>query len=203
MKFHEDSYTWMTDDIRAKLALLTGRHARKKRTSVIKLAFAMAQQKPLKKLFSDEDVCSEMIWYTKWKTDPLIAEAFSACYERSLAWIDEETAYIEDHYRQKRRRSLAQYSAMAPAALAAVMGNAGEKGDARIKAADTLIRHADPEVAGQVKASGGLSVGVEVGDIDAAIERELQRLVVGAADNAVEEIAKDGVVGGDVPAAAD
>ncbi len=180
MDIHEDSYTWMTDDIRLKLAALKGRHARKKRTSVIKLAFATAQQRPLKKIFSDEDVCSEMIWYTKWKTDPLIAAAFEACCERSLAWIDEETAAIEDHYRQARRRSLAQYSAMAPAALAAVMGSATEKGEARIKAADTLIRHADPAVAGQVKATGGLSIGVEVTDIDAAIERELQRLVADA-----------------------
>ncbi len=203
MKIHEDSYTWMTDDIRAKLALLTGRHARKKRTSVIRLAFAMAQQRPLKPLFSEEMICSEMIWYTKWKADPLIAEAFEACYERALAWIDEETAFIEDHYRQKRRRALAQYSAMAPAALASVMSSTTQKGDARIKAADMLIRHADPEVAGQVKTHGGLSVGVEVGDIDAAIERELQRLVVGAADSAVEEIAPGGVVGGDVSTAAD
>jgi len=184
---HEDGNTWMTDEIRQLLTAIRPPHVGKKRTTVIRLAFARAQQKPLKQLFQEPDVCSGNIWYGKWRFLPDVQAAFDACYTRALEWIDEETATIEEHYRQQRRRALAQYSALAPAALAAVMGNSGERGEARIKAADTLIRHADPEVAGRVRGGGGLDVDVRVEDLDAAIEREIERLAAAEAGDGQAE----------------
>lgn len=184
IKLHPESYEWMTDEIRELLRGLTGRHAVKKRTSVIRLASAKAQQRSLKPLFKDPAICSETIWYSKWCHDPLIAAAFDACYNRSLNWIDEETAAVEEHYRQLRRQRLASYSSQAPAALAHVMADQGQKGSDRISAASALIKFADPEVAGRVRTPGGFDVNVELPDLDKAIERELLRL--GAVDADVD-----------------
>jgi len=179
LKLHSDAYGWMTDEIRELLRAIQPPWVGKKRTSVIRLAFAAAQNKPLKRVFDDPDVCSRNVWYTKWSRQPDVRAAFDACVARVREWIDEETAAIEEHYRQERRRALAQYSAAAPAALATVMTDRGERGEARIKAAETLIRFADPDVAGKVRTGGGLNVDVEVADLDAAIERELRRLADG------------------------
>jgi len=135
----------MTDDIRILLARIVGRHAAKKRSTVIKLAFAKANQQPLAPIFSQEDVCTERVWYQKWQHDPLLAEAFEACYQRAMEWADEETAALEAHYRRDRRKSVARYAAQAPAALAAVMASEGQRGNDRIRAAIELIGLAEPD----------------------------------------------------------
>ena len=170
---------WMTDEIRGLLGALRGRHAPKKRATVVKLAFARAQQVPLAGVFRDPEVCSESIWYEKWQYDPLIKAAYRACYERALEWGDEETAALEAHYSRERRRSVAEYAAAAPAALAAVMSDGEQKGADRISAADTLMRWAEPETAERI-GQAGASVRV-----DASFERALER-VYGGRDGATE-----------------
>ncbi len=185
----EEAYQWMTDEIREALDKIRGPHARKKRSTVLKIGFARAQQKPVKPLFRDIDVCCEKIWHLKWKRDEKIQQALDIVIGRVLQWTDEETAAIEEHFRQQRRRTLAEYAAIAPAALAAVMGSDTQRGDYRIKAADTLIRFADPDVAGQLRSAGGLDVNVDVGDIDALIEKEFERLGI-AIKHAEEEQAE-------------
>lgn len=140
---------WLTDKIRSLLRAICGTHAAKKRVSVIKIAFAMANEQPLASVFKQEDVCSETIWYQKWRHQKTVRAAFEACYERALEWADEETARLEAYYRQKRQRSIAEHAAEAPAQLADVM-KTDDAGGNRIRAADTLMRWAEPETAGKL-----------------------------------------------------
>ena len=149
IKLPEEVNEWLTDDLRELLRRIRGRWARKKRATVIKLAFARANEQPLSEVFSEEDVCSETIWYQKWRHQELIAEAYEACYQRALEWMDDETARIEAYYRRQRRQSVARHAADAPAELASVMKE-DEAGGNRIKAADTLMRWAEPETASKL-----------------------------------------------------
>jgi hypothetical protein len=97
-------------------------------------------------------VCNERVWYQKWRYDPAIVAAFDACYARALEFADAETATLEEHYRRRRRRSLAKIAAQAPAALAEVMDGKDQRGSDRISAADTLMRWAEPDTAMKVGA---------------------------------------------------
>jgi len=146
----EEGHTWMTPEIRGLLSAIRGRHSGKKRTTVIKLAFARANQQPMKEVFDQPDVCAENIWYMKWRFDETIAAAYEACCARALEWRDEQTALIEQYYRQERLQEIARYAAQAPKALARVMTDPEVSGGHRISAADRLIQLADPEAARQV-----------------------------------------------------
>lgn len=140
----------MTDTIRDLLGAIRGRHAAKKRATVVRLAFARANQQPMRAVFGREDTCAENIWYMKWRFDPGVAAAYAACCKRALEWRDEETARIEQYYRQERLRLIAEYAAQAPRALAHVMSDPEMAGGHRISAADRLIQLADPEAAQRV-----------------------------------------------------
>ncbi len=142
---------WMTDEIIRLLGAIPEPHAPKKRVTVIRLAFARANQQPLKDVFNQKDTCAEVIWYTKWRFMPDIQAAFEACYKRALQFADEQTVQIEDHYRRERKQSLAVCSAKAPEILLAVGQDANQRGMDRIKAANDLMSWADPDVAEQVK----------------------------------------------------
>lgn len=146
----EEGHTWMTEEILDLLKVIRGRHSGKKRTTIIKLAFARANQQPMKDVFDQPDVCAENIWYMKWRFDPAIKAAYEACCARALEWRDEQTALIEQHYRQVRLQQIARYAAQAPKALADVMTDKEVGGGHRISAADRLIQLADPEAARQV-----------------------------------------------------
>jgi hypothetical protein len=144
-----ESYDWLNDDVAQKLRAIPAPHQGKKRISVIKLAFARANETPWRTIFEQADTCSEVIWYTKWQYDPDIAAAYQACFRRVLDWTDKETSRLQAYYTQQRRRSIAEWSAVAPGALAAVMTDGEQKGSDRISAANALITWADPEAAGK------------------------------------------------------
>jgi len=74
--------TWLTADIRHKLAAIRPPHVPKKRVTVIKLAYARANEEPVKAVFNQPDTCHETIWYTKWQHIAEVKAAFDACYER-------------------------------------------------------------------------------------------------------------------------
>jgi hypothetical protein len=173
----------MTDELRARLAAIRGGQVAKKRISVIKLACAMANRQPRRAVFAQQDTCAERTWYLQWQHQPEVKAAFEACCQRALQWADEETAALEAHYRRLRRRSTAQYAAQAPAALAAVMADPGQRGADRISAANALVTWADPVAARQAQphpppAGGGeqvVYVGVteaELAAIEAALREE-------------------------------
>ncbi len=179
----EECNEWLTDELKTLLRRIRGRWARKKRTTVIKLAFARANEQPLSEVFGQEDVCSETIWYQKWRHQELIAEAYEACYQRALEWMDDETARIEAYYRRQRRQSVARHAADAPQELADVMQN-DEAGGNRIKAADTLMRWAEPETASKLQPtpeSGGDRVVNQF--LSGLSNEQLEQLLVGDSED--------------------
>lgn len=147
-----DGQAWLTPEVRALFRAIPGPHHEKKVVTVIRVAFAMANQEPIKAVLSQEDTCAETIWYQKWRHDPAIAAALDATYQRARDYADEETIRQEEFHRRERRRSVARYAAQAPAALAAVMAGADQKGSNRINAAVTLVRLADGQDAQPVAA---------------------------------------------------
>ena len=169
----DEALTWLTDEIIQKLQAIQDPHAKKKRTTVIKLAFAKANQQVFDEVFNQPDTCSRIIWYTKWRSDPDISAAFDVCYRRALEWADEETIELETFYRRRRRQSSAKHAADAPDAIASVMNNQSQDGNARIKAATTLISLADPAPV-QPQTAGFINLGnifgnVQNNDLDAII----------------------------------
>lgn len=151
IKLPDDAYTWLTDDIRQKLADITAPHVHKKRTTVVKLAYARANEQPVTDVFNQPDTCNETTWYTKWQNIDEVKSAFDACYKRLLDWADEQTAAIQAHYRRQRLQAIAQYAAVAPEALAQVMQGLQYKGSEKISAANALLTWADPEAAGKAQ----------------------------------------------------
>jgi hypothetical protein len=176
-----ESYGWLNDDVVQKLRAIPGPHQGKKRISIIKLAFARANEIPLSTVFEQADTCSEVIWYVKWKHDPDIAAAFEACYDRCLDWTDQQTARLEEHFSQQRRRSIAEWAAQAPRALAAVMTGPEQKGGDRISAANALITWADPKAAGQAAPAappaGADQTILNLGLVNQLTENELDALI--------------------------
>lgn len=142
---------WLTPGIETLLQAIPGPHEAKKRQTVIRLAFALANQVPAEQVFALRETCDRRIWYMKWQHDPAIKAAFEACYARALDWADRETALLEEHYRRIRRQSVAKWGARAPDALAAVMLSEVQRGGDRISAANALMGWADPKAAEQVR----------------------------------------------------
>lgn len=140
----------LTPELLRLLSNIPEPHAAKKRTTVRRLAFALANGDDVKTVFDHEDTCAEAIWYGKWKHDPDIAKAFEAYKARVLQWRDEETARIETHYRLVRLQKIAEHAADAPDALHEVMTGKEQRGSDRISAATRLISLADPETAERV-----------------------------------------------------
>lgn len=171
---------WLTEEIQEKLRAIQNPHAAKKRTTIIRLAFAQAMQVPIREIFSQKDVCNEATWYTKWQYEPEIRGAYDACCRRALDWVDEELAAQEEHFRRARRHAIAKWSAEAPQALAAVMLGQEQKGADRISAANSLITWADPEAAGKAQPPPPPDGGVEIQNVGllAGIENdELTKLI--------------------------
>lgn len=197
IEFPEESNPWLTDEIATLLKAIRGQHVAKKRTTVVKLAFARANQTPLTEVFDLEDTCSETIWYTKWQYVESIKAAYEACYARALDFADQETITIEAYYRRLRRRSVAQLAAEAPEALAAVMNSEVQRGSDRISAANALMGWADPDAAEKVRPASPASsfeqqintVGMNVGDLS---DEELDRAIA-------RELEAGGAAGGETP----
>lgn len=152
---------WKNDDVRKALDAIQGPCEGKKRTTVILVAFAMANESPFNSVFKRKDTCSRAIWYGQvrrngrhklgWREIPEVAAAVDICKRRALDWRDEQTARIEAYYRSIRLRSVAELAAQAPEALATVMKDSEQRGSDRIKAANDLLSWADPEAAGKVR----------------------------------------------------
>lgn len=165
-----DGQAWLTPEVRALLRAIPGPHHEKKVVTVIRIGFAMANQEPIKAIFSQPETCAENIWYQKWRHDPAVAAALAATYQRARDYADDETIRQEEFHRRERKRATARYAAQAPAALAAVMAGQDQKGADRINAAVTLVRLADGQDAQPVAAGSEIrnesSVGVEIRPIN-------------------------------------
>ena len=165
-----DGQTWLTPEARRQICAIRGPHRQKKITTVIRLAFAMANQEPLNVIFTQPDTVTESVWYQRWRHLPDVAAALAAVYDLVRETADAETIRQEEFHRRERRRSVARYASQAPAALAAVMTGADQKGSDRINAAVTLVRLADGQDAQPVAAGSEVrsesNVGVEIRPIN-------------------------------------
>ena len=157
-------------EVRALLAAIPGPHQAKKRRTVVRLAFARANEEPLATVFKAADTCDSRVWWQKWQYIPEVLAAHDGVLAHVLQALDSETAAIEAHYRRLRRQAVARHASEAPAALAAVMDGASQKGADRINAAVTLVRLADGQDAQPVAAGSEIrnesSVGVEIRPIN-------------------------------------
>ena len=165
-------------EVRALLAAIPGPHQAKKRRTVVRLAFARANEEPLARVFDATDTCDARVWWQKWQYIPEVRAAHDAVLAHVLQALDSETAAIEAHYRRLRRQAVARHASEAPAALAAVMDGAGQKGSDRINAAVTLIKLAEPETAGSVGTVAALSMD-QVAVMAQLSNDELLRVVMG------------------------
>jgi hypothetical protein len=148
---------WLDANCRDLLRAIRDPERAKKRRTVIELAFAIANQKPLTEVWARPDTCGANTWYGDnrtlhsgqrkpgWQDLPDVAAAFAACKERALDFADDETASLEAHYTRQRRQAIGKYAAQAPMSLAAVMASTNQRGSDRINAALALIKLADPE----------------------------------------------------------
>ena len=98
---------WLTPEALEALREIRGRHAAKKRATVLLLAFARASGTPVARVFEDERACNQRVWYQKWQLIPAIARALDVCTTQALAWKDAETAQAELLAVQRLRRTLA------------------------------------------------------------------------------------------------
>lgn len=83
---------WLTHEISAALANITGDHVAKKEATVLRLAQAIANGEALSSVFSAPGTCSRTIWYGNadkvgWKDDPAIATALHLATERARWWV--------------------------------------------------------------------------------------------------------------------
>lgn len=181
----DEALPWFTEEIQTAMEAISKPHITKKRTTVIKLAFAKAAGQPLAPVFKQNDVCSETIWYTKWQHEPQVKAAFEACYRRALEFSDLETVAIERRYQTLRRRSLAAVSAKAPGALAAVMLDGQQRGSDRISAANAIMGWADPEAAEKVRPASPAATfeqSIGIGNLsDDELDQAIGRIVGGEA----------------------
>lgn len=157
-------------EVRALLAAIPGPHQAKKRRTVVRLAFARANEEPLAHVFDATDTCDARVWWQKWQYIPEVRAAHDAVLAHVLQALDSETAAIEAHYRRLRRQAVARHASEAPAALADVMTGASQKGSDRINAAVTLVRLAAGQDAQPVAAGSEVrsesNVGVEIRPIN-------------------------------------
>lgn len=147
----DGSFDWMNEQVLDALAEIEGPHVAKKRTTVIKLAFAHATQQPIKSVFDDPDTVNSSNWYSKWQYIPEVRQALEICIERASTWVDEHTAAMEYYYSSLRRQEIARRAAEAPGALATVMNDPEVRGSDRISAANSLLTWADPKSASQAQ----------------------------------------------------
>jgi len=169
----DEGNEWMTEEIRALLMAIRGAHAGKKRTTLIRLAFARAQGLAVKAVFEQDDVCNERVWYQKWKNQPKVARAFEACLTRALAWRDEETALTEAQYSDARRELIAKESLTAIKGLALTAVNTSDRGDYRTAASKVLLALADEDLAERLAVGGRAALPV---DIETPVEVDVPRL---------------------------
>lgn len=171
---------FLDEECRAALAAIRSKEAAKKRATVLLLAMAEASGTAMTKVFRDARACSEGIWYGKWQYDPAVKSALALLKARALAWRDQETARIEAHALQERRKAIAQGSLDAVQGLRLTALNQDDRADYRTDASALLLALADSELAARiVMVQKGAALPVEVEGLDALIEHELAQLAAG------------------------
>jgi plasmid maintenance system antidote protein VapI len=180
---------WMTPELRRALDEIEQPHVAKKRATVLLLASATANDVAWSTVFEDPRACNQRVWYQKWQHDPAIATALELATMEALHWRDAETARIEAHVTQQRRRAIAEGSLDAVTGLRKTA--LSEPSHMQIDASKVLLTLADEEAAAKLAAAKGKPIEVEVKGLDDHIERELARVATGGEAGDAEEAPGD------------
>lgn len=205
---------WMTMELQESLDEIEGPHERKKRTTVLRLAEAAANDTPARQVFASKDCCSGPIWYGRttgdkthgevpgWKDDPQIAASFELA-KRLAHWHQDELEKDRQAMRRqilsKTETRLAEISGAAVEVLLDVMLSDESAPDTRRKAAVDALTHAAPETAPKSQAEANLDISLDTSgpsmrDIRNR-PRRLEGRVVAPEDEEIEELVVEGVVG--------
>jgi len=142
---------WMTYELENALRQITGRHARKKRTTILRLAEGVVVGRPVTETLAMAETCSETTWYGRyekgqkkpgWRDDPLVSQALKLATQRAQYCSD---TYIAEQIKETRRL-MAKYGPGAVHKLGGLMLTAGSESLQRLSALDILDR-LDPETA--------------------------------------------------------
>jgi len=190
---------FLNEEVLAALRAIRPPEQAKKRATVLLLAFAVANDQAWARVFEDKRTCNQRIWYQKWQYLAEVAQALEVCTARALEWRDVETAQVETHATQERRRAIARASLSAVRGLEMTALSREDRADYRTEAAMRLLALADPDLAARVQTGKG-ALEVQITNLDELIEHEVQRVagVVEGGDESGDE--SDGR-GGAVPAA--
>jgi hypothetical protein len=145
-------HEWITDELRDKLAAITGSNKRKKRTTVLRLAEAKVFERSEESVFRLPDTCCRPAWYgvyrngvktPGWRDDSQIQEALQSAIARALEWQDQaEARRIAERQEAlaEARDLLAKYSPLAVKRLVKLLEQESETGR---KAANDILDRAD------------------------------------------------------------
>ena len=136
---------WMTFEIRQALEEIQPPNVRKKRTTVLRLADARANNRSQAETFKLPDVCCKSTWLGQcreghklpgWRDDPAIQHALELATARAQEWEDTHIA------RQiaKTRRQLADHAPGAELSLYGLALGATSEGTKRLACLDILNR---------------------------------------------------------------
>lgn len=94
--------SWMSFELQQALEQITGEHARKKKTTLLRLAEATGGGLPMSDVFAQKHTCTPQAW-AKWKKDPQISAAYDIAERQCHAYYDR----IEMEQGRLRQRQLA------------------------------------------------------------------------------------------------
>lgn len=143
---------WLTYEIEAALRRIRGQHARKKRTTILRLAEGMVLGRPVTETFALDDTCSETTWYGRyeggekkpgWRDDPLIQHALKLANNRAQYCSD---SYMADQIKETQK-VLAMYGPGAAHKLGQLMVGAQSENIQRLTSLDILDRQGGGETA--------------------------------------------------------
>ncbi len=148
---------WLTDEVSALLARITGPQARKKRATVLRLAEGAAIGRSQQATFKLKETCSPKTWDGQyrnrvklpgWKDDPDIRVALAAATKRAQWWQDQAEARRIAQRQElvaRARDKLSELSFTAALKLGALLGS--ENPETARKAANDILDRADEATA--------------------------------------------------------
>jgi hypothetical protein len=166
----DEGYIWLTTEARQALQAIAKPMERKKRDTVVLLACQAAgmllhadgRSWNIKAVFRDPRVCSETIWYTKWKEMPDVARALEVCVTAAQQYTDRQTAVIEAIASRQLREALAAQVGVAVETLVGVETGEDTSARDRLEAVRMHIGAVAPEYAARMMPAAKAAVPVDL-----------------------------------------
>ena len=157
VEMHAFQPAWLTDELNQLLSKLGGRHGRKKRDTVLRLAEGSVVGRTMEDTFRMPECCTRPCWEGKykkgkrlpgWRDDPDIQAALKVAERRAQYWQDTiEGRRIEQRIENvaRARDKLAELAHPAALTLGALLG--AENVETRRKSANDILDRADEATA--------------------------------------------------------